>query len=515
MKTKFFLSILCFGIMTILVKGDPCMNYKVLDSLDESRRSAAKSSGHLCDNTLESGWYRIISKAGERMPTECIVGGFRCGTISSIWMNGSYPVTNETRAVTACAANYNGNCCAYSHPIKVKNCTNYLVYSLVPVTPCYQAYCFGSELPCPTGETSDNGFSPGCELDPCHSSNYDILQGELKRSSNYTLTINDVAIEDSRLRTGWYRIDSVTGNDIVNYSVPMMQCGTLYPLWMKGSIPDDRERGKTVNRKVCRSGLTGTCVQEYNIKVRNCGTYRTYYLTQLDVDKSAYCFGMLPVPKPTTLTTTTRSTTTTKTTTTTPRSTTTTTTVTPTKTSTTLGTARTTRAKSVSSISTNTSEEISTTSSLIKQTTSHLPQKDEKDESFDFLSIVAALIVLVFVLLIVIIAIFILFRLKPRCLKDIMRSSPPTYEDTVKTDKMTNLYTQMEDTNHYSCIKDNNYNEGYEEIPYDKNQTVPENKLYFQNIATMAISTQIVQENRLYLQNPITVPLDSPEKSKI
>lgn len=512
MKTILYLScllILCFGIIS--VKGDPCMNYKVLDSVDDSRRSAAKSSGHLCDNMLESGWYRIISKAGERMPTECIVGGLRCGTMSSIWMNGSYPVTNEIRAVTACAANYNGNCCAYSHQIKVKNCTNYLVYSLVPVAPCYQAYCFGSELPCPTGETSDNGFSPGCELDPCHSSNYDILKGELKRSSNYTLTVNDVAIEDSRLRTGWYRIDSVTGNDIVNYSVPMMQCGTLYPLWMKGSIPDDRERGKTVNRKVCRSGLTGTCVQEYNIKVRNCGTYRTYYLTQLDVDKSAYCFGMLPVPKPTTLTTTTRSTTTTKLTTTTPRSTT-TTTVTPTKTSTTLGTARTTRANPVSSISTKTSGGISTTQSLIKQTTSHLPQRNEK--SSDIIIIVAVLIVLVFLLLIVIVAIFILFRMKPHCLKD-MIPPPPTYEDTMKTEKMTNLYTQMEDTDHYSCIKDNDYNEGYEEIPYDKNQTVQENKLYLQNIATVAVSNQVTQENMLYLQNPITVPLDSPEKPKI
>lgn len=70
--------------------------------------------------------------------------------------------------------------------------------------------------------------------DPCQSSNYGILQDEVKRSSNYTLRANDVAIEDSRLRTGWYRIDSVTGNDMANNSVPMMQCGTLYPLWMKG-----------------------------------------------------------------------------------------------------------------------------------------------------------------------------------------------------------------------------------------------------------------------------------------
>lgn len=71
-------------------------------------------------------------------------------------------------------------------------------------------------------------------VDPCHSINYEVLIGELKRSSNYTLQSNDVAIEDSRITSGWYRIDSATGNDIVNESVSMMQCGTLYPLWMDG-----------------------------------------------------------------------------------------------------------------------------------------------------------------------------------------------------------------------------------------------------------------------------------------
>lgn len=49
----------------------------------------------------------------------------------------------------------------------------------------------------------------------------------------------------------------------------------------------------TVDRTVCISGLSSTCDQMVDIKVRNCGSYRTYYLTQLNVDKSAYCFGMI------------------------------------------------------------------------------------------------------------------------------------------------------------------------------------------------------------------------------
>lgn len=75
-----------------LLKGDPCVSYKVLDTADAITRSVANAnnSPSLCDNTLEAGWYRVTSYAGERMPTECIVGGMRCGTSSSIWMNGIF-----------------------------------------------------------------------------------------------------------------------------------------------------------------------------------------------------------------------------------------------------------------------------------------------------------------------------------------------------------------------------------------------------------------------------------------
>jgi hypothetical protein len=36
----------------------------------------------ICDNLLIPGWYRIISRAGVKMPTTCPFGGFRCGTTS-------------------------------------------------------------------------------------------------------------------------------------------------------------------------------------------------------------------------------------------------------------------------------------------------------------------------------------------------------------------------------------------------------------------------------------------------
>lgn len=281
---------------------DPCLeeNYQTLDDWQRSVNNTI--NGNLCDNRLTPGWYRPMSIVGNTMPTECTQNGFRCGTTYPIWLNGSYPSTGEIADVTACVANFNGGCCTSSYAIQVKNCESFYIYNLQATSGCYQSYCFGTEVKCPVGETSDNGgFTPGCEFDPCHSINYEVLIGELKRSSNYTLQSDDVAIEDSRITSGWYRIDSATGNDIVNKSVSMMQCGTLYPLWMDGNIPDVSDM--TVDRTVCISGLSSTCDQMVDIKVRNCGSYRTYYLTQLNVDKSAYCFGNLPVPD-TTITTT-------------------------------------------------------------------------------------------------------------------------------------------------------------------------------------------------------------------
>ncbi|XP_063416190.1 oncoprotein-induced transcript 3 protein-like [Mytilus trossulus] len=127
--------------------------------------------------------------------------------------------------------------------------------------------------------------------------NYDTLTDEVKRSSNYTLLAGDEPIDDSTLTPGWYRIDSRTGNDIVTKTVTMYQCGTIYPLWMNGTLPTVRD--KTTIRKVCRSGPNGnTCVKEYDIKVRNCSTFRTYYLPKVTLSKSAYCFGSLAVSHP-------------------------------------------------------------------------------------------------------------------------------------------------------------------------------------------------------------------------
>lgn len=41
----------------------------------------------LCDNFLKEGWYRIKSKAGDRMPTTCPSLGFKCCTTNPLWLS--------------------------------------------------------------------------------------------------------------------------------------------------------------------------------------------------------------------------------------------------------------------------------------------------------------------------------------------------------------------------------------------------------------------------------------------
>lgn len=64
------------------------MNYK---ELDDYRRSVNYNEhAYICDSTLEAGWYRPTSLAGDLMPTECPLNGMKCGTSFPIWLNGTF-----------------------------------------------------------------------------------------------------------------------------------------------------------------------------------------------------------------------------------------------------------------------------------------------------------------------------------------------------------------------------------------------------------------------------------------
>lgn len=72
------------------------------------------------------------------------------------------------------------------------------------------------------------------EIDPCSSQCHSIKKGHYKRSSNYTIQPTDIAISDNFLSEGWYRFESLAGNDTVTWAPSIYQCGTIYPMWMNG-----------------------------------------------------------------------------------------------------------------------------------------------------------------------------------------------------------------------------------------------------------------------------------------
>ncbi|CAC5390509.1 unnamed protein product [Mytilus coruscus] len=152
----------------------PC---RTAQNIDDWQRSVAfgTDTTMICDNFLAEGWYRVISGAGELMPTQCPVGGFRCNTAKPIYLyvddlpvgEKAYPAVGVTVNRTAYAANYDGNCKHTEYEIQIKNCDGYYVYFLKSITGgCTSAYCFGDQLPCENGKTSENGFSPGCDTYP-------------------------------------------------------------------------------------------------------------------------------------------------------------------------------------------------------------------------------------------------------------------------------------------------------------------------------------------------------------
>ena len=97
----------------------------------------------ICDDNLQTGWYRFVNEVGGKMP-ETKVGRGHCGTIAPIWMRGQHPSNAEGIVDRTACVNVNsqqGGCIPIS--IKVKNCTDFFVYRLVAPYGCYMAYCAG------------------------------------------------------------------------------------------------------------------------------------------------------------------------------------------------------------------------------------------------------------------------------------------------------------------------------------------------------------------------------------
>ena len=112
-----------------------------------------------------------------------------------------------------------------------------------------------------------------------------------RRSIESIFELGQSAICDRALAWGWYRFDSYAGNKMPTQKVDEMRCGTVHPIWMRGSHPTLAEG--TVNRTACINfyDMLDGCLTWLNIKVRNCNGFFVYYLGPTHSCSLAYCAG--------------------------------------------------------------------------------------------------------------------------------------------------------------------------------------------------------------------------------
>ncbi|CAC5415501.1 unnamed protein product [Mytilus coruscus] len=145
----------CFGLQECPPE-EPCDFYYHDELPQEDIRSLdcpTYSSTKYCDTSLEHAWYKLST--GGKLTNIC-PGQKTCGSEKPIWINGDIPsITDNILEQNACVPN-STNCCGNTMPIKVKNCSDFLVYMLSPSRDCTERYCIGSgdSVACQTPDSS-------------------------------------------------------------------------------------------------------------------------------------------------------------------------------------------------------------------------------------------------------------------------------------------------------------------------------------------------------------------------
>jgi hypothetical protein len=76
------------------------------------------------------------------------------------FLSGEIPSVSEgTVSATGCITR-DRECCISELPIKVRNCSAFVLYHLDPTPGCNMGYCVGEGVPCPAGLTSESGYTP-------------------------------------------------------------------------------------------------------------------------------------------------------------------------------------------------------------------------------------------------------------------------------------------------------------------------------------------------------------------
>ena len=131
-------------MILLIVAGDECRSYQVLDQADRAMGfhdpSIKKCDQKDPDGISFPGWYRMMGKTGDQMPEKRVPIN-RCGTSAPGWLNGKHPTVEEGVVTREVCYNGNGKPCNWKNNIKIRNCGEYFVYELQKPPACDLRYC--------------------------------------------------------------------------------------------------------------------------------------------------------------------------------------------------------------------------------------------------------------------------------------------------------------------------------------------------------------------------------------
>ncbi|KAL7845283.1 hypothetical protein AOLI_G00234750 [Acnodon oligacanthus] len=288
---------------------DPCSKYT---SLNQPWRGTNETGGWITDSDFNwNGWYRLLYDGmSVRMPESC-VDESRCGTDTTLWLNGSHPQMEDGIVTRGVCGIKKGDCCYYrSTPIRVKACPgNYYVYEFVKPNTYAAAYCADVNTITPNSTLAGDAASgintadspKNVSFDPCNV--YSVLDNEWRRMASSFVTsyrgFDDTLVEWS----GWYRLYLQGQSAQIpesDFCASFVICGGYTPLFLGASHPL-LEDG-IVTREIYGSyGFRLSCRSQRSnpIQVKACpGNYYVYKLVQpaVSLPLPTYCAVVLSIP---------------------------------------------------------------------------------------------------------------------------------------------------------------------------------------------------------------------------
>ncbi|XP_060572842.1 oncoprotein-induced transcript 3 protein-like [Ruditapes philippinarum] len=128
-------------ISVILSKDDPCNSFlEINDTTMSVAYTVSDNDPISCKKLKPFLWYRYIGSDKGYLTNVCPNKG-QCGSRSQIWFKGTVPSVDDGETLARVCISKDGSCCNLHSRLKIKNCTDFIVYFVIPTSPCTH-YCF-------------------------------------------------------------------------------------------------------------------------------------------------------------------------------------------------------------------------------------------------------------------------------------------------------------------------------------------------------------------------------------